>query len=83
MDQEIVLAQFDRLEKKIEHLFETCKQLEVTNRDLTEKNQALEQQIQEFIMAEKQHNDIKNIIRSKIDGLMGRLDDFTESQEGN
>jgi FtsZ-binding cell division protein ZapB len=81
LNQEIVLDQFGRLEKKIENLIDACKQLEAENKGLTDRNRSLEQQLQDLIETEKQHNELRDIIRSKIDGLMGRLDEFAESQE--
>ena len=81
MDQKIVLDQFGRLEKKIENLIDVCKQLEAEKKDLADRNRSLEQQLQELIETGKQHNELRDLIRSKIDGLMGRLDEFTESQE--
>lgn len=83
MEQETVLDQFGRLENKIEQLLNTCQQLEKNNNQLLERNRSLEAQLQEKITAEKQFNDMKGIIRSKIDGLMVRLDEFTDSQEGH
>ena len=83
MDQEAVLSQFGKLEKKIEQLFEICRSLEAANNKLAEKNKDLEGQLQEKIMAEKQYHEVKSIIRSKIDGLMDRLDEFTDDQEGH
>ena len=83
MDQETVLDQFSRLEKKIEHLIEACKHHEAVNHDLAERNRSLEQQLEELSAAEQQQNEIRDIIRSKIDGLMGRLDEFTESRESD
>jgi regulator of replication initiation timing len=82
LDQENVLDQFNKLEKKIEQLIDSCKNLETVNNELAGENKTLKLQLQEKIMAEKQYHDAKNVIRSKIDGLLDRLDEFTENQEG-
>lgn len=78
MDQESVLRQFSELENKIEHLIDNCKRLETANAELDQTNQDLSKQLQEKIASERQHDELKNLIRSKIDSLMGRLDEFTE-----
>ena len=78
MDQEIVLHQFGELEKRIEYLIDRCKQLESVSSELEQRNQQLAAQLEEKILAEKKDQDLKSLIRSKIDSLMGRLDDFTE-----
>ena len=77
MDQETVLQQFVELERKIEHLIENCKRLESANSELEQENQNLTAQLQEKIASERQHDELKTLIRSRIDSLMGRLDDFT------
>ena len=74
MDRETVLEQFSQLEKKIENLVETCKRLEAANADLAVQKQQLSEQLQEKISAEKQHHELKGLIRSRIENLMGKLD---------
>lgn len=74
MDRETVLQQFSQLEKKIEDLIESCKRLESLNADLNQQNQQLSQQLQEKITTEQEHDDLKGLIRSRIENLMGKLD---------
>ena len=78
MKQVTVLQHFDALERKIEHLIETCRQLEATKAELLEKNNELERQLQEKLAEHQQHQELKGLIRSKIDSLMGRLDELAE-----
>lgn len=73
-----VLQHFDALEKRIEHLIETCRQLEATKAGLLQKNKELERQLQEKLAEHQQHQELKGLIRSKIDSLMGRLDELAE-----
>lgn len=73
-----VLQHFDALEKKIEHLIETCRQLEATKAELLQKNNELERQLQEKLAEHQQHQELKGSIRLKIDSLMGRLDELAE-----
>lgn len=74
MDRETVLQQFSQLEKKIEDLIESCKHLETAKADLELQNQQLSQQLQEKIATEQEHDDLKGLIRSRIENLMGKLD---------
>lgn len=78
MEQKTVIEQFDALEKKIEQLIEARKGLEARNAELTQKNLQLSQQLQDKVIAAKQHDELKTLVRSKIDSLMGRLDELAE-----
>jgi FtsZ-binding cell division protein ZapB len=74
LDRETVLEQFSKLEKKIEDLIENCKRLEAAKNELKQQNQQLTEQLQEKQSNEQQHDELKGLIRSKIEGLMGKLD---------
>jgi len=78
LDQETVLQQFEYLEKKIEQLIEAVKRRESENADLLRQNEHLSSQLQEKVAAEQRNDDLKALVRTKIDGLMGRLSEFTE-----
>ena len=79
MDNELLLGQFDEIEKKVEKLIEICKSLEVTNLKHSNKIKSLEEELQGKIEAETQFADEKALIRSKIDNLLVRLDELTDS----
>ncbi len=78
MDQEHVLQQFEFLEKKIERLIQTCEQREAEISELKREKNNLASQLQEKEAIEKQANEIKALVRAKIDSLVGRLSQFTE-----
>ena len=78
MDRETVINQFSELESKIEHLIGTCKRLEAEKSALKLENQALATQLQEKLEAQKQNDELKDLVRSKIESLMGRLDELSE-----
>ncbi len=78
MDHKTVIEHFDALEKKIERLIEVRKGLEARNAELQQDNIQLSQQLQDKIIAEKQHDELKTLVRSKIDSLMGRLNELAE-----
>ena len=75
----MLLRQFEKIEKKVEKLIETCKSLEVANLKLSNKIKSLEEELQGKIEAEKKFADEKALIRSKIDNLLVRLDELTEN----
>jgi sulfur transfer protein SufE len=78
VDRETVIHQFDELEKRLELLIETGKRLEAENARLVQENQTMTAKLQECVVAERQHNELKDLVKSKIDSLMGRLDEISE-----
>jgi hypothetical protein len=78
VDNEFVLKQFGEIEHKVERLIENCKAQAATNSDLKNKLTSLEEEIQGKDEAEKDYAEEKALIRSKIDGLLARLDDISE-----
>ena len=80
MEQEVILKQFEEIEKKIGKLIDVCKSLEATNLKLRNKNERLEEELQGRVEAENNYQEEKALIRSKIDSLLIRLEDITETQ---
>jgi len=78
LDQDTVLQQFEYLEKKIELLIESCERREAENLELKGQVENLTAQLQEKEANEKQTNELKALVRSKIDSLVGRLSQVTE-----
>ena len=79
MESEIILQQFDEIEKKVERLLEALKSLEATNMELKDRNQRLTDELQGKVEAEKQHNEERDLIRSKVDNLLIRLEEIAEA----
>ena len=80
MDNEIILKQFEQIEQKVGKLIEVCKSLEATNLELRNKIRTLEQELQGKVEVENNYQEEKALIRSKIDGLLAKLEDITEAQ---
>jgi FtsZ-binding cell division protein ZapB len=80
VDKETVINQFRQIEQRIEHLVQTCKRLEAENSELKNENQRLTLSLQESESAERQHDELKELVRNKIESLMGRLDRLSEEQ---
>ena len=78
MDNDLILKQFGEIEHKVENLIENCKAQAATNSELKNKLNSLEEEIQGKVEAENNYAEEKALIRSKIDGLLARLDDISE-----
>ena len=79
MDNEFILKQFDEIEKKVENLINVYQSFETTNLELRNKVERLEEELQGKVEAENNYAQERALIRSKIDGLLGRLEDMTEA----
>lgn len=78
MANEILAKQFAEIEKKIGRLLERNQSLDVENKHLKERIDALEMELQKRSDLEKTFAEEKSIIRSKIEKLLSRLDDIEE-----
>jgi predicted nuclease with TOPRIM domain len=73
------MRQFDQIEQKFGLLIKRCRSLEAENSQLTEKMKDLEATIQKNVVMENRFAEQKDMIRSKIDGLLERLDHLSET----
>ena len=78
MDNDFVLKQFGEIEQKVERLIENCNAQAAANSELKNKIIRLEEEIQGKVEAENNYAEEKALIRSKIDGLLARLDDISD-----
>ena len=76
MDKDVLFQQFEELEGKIARLIEECKTLRSVNLGLIEKNDRLENELKEKKSAENRYSQEKDLIRSKVDGLIDRIEDL-------
>lgn len=80
MAREEISRQFDVIEDKVEKLIERCKSLEAKNSEFKNKIEKLEQELQERHETEKVYLEQKDLIRGKIDSLLGKLSMFADSE---
>ena len=80
MDNQAILSQFEEIEKKIGKMIDVCKSLESTNLELDNKIKRLEKELHGKVEAENSYQEERALIRSKIDSLLGKLEDITEAQ---
>jgi len=79
LDNAVILQQFGEIEKKIETLIQACKSHEAANFELKEKIKGLDEELQIKVEAENNYAKERDLVRSKIDGILGKLDEITES----
>ncbi len=79
MESEVIIKQFEEIEKKVSKLIDVYKSLEATNVKLRNKFERLEEELQGKVEAENNYQAEKDLIRSKIDSLLIRLEDITEA----
>jgi len=80
VDRELIIRQFDEIEQKVEGLIDVCKKYESANIELRNRIEKLEAEIQIKIDSENNYEQDKAIIRSKIDGLISKLDNLEINQ---
>lgn len=78
MNDEFVFRQFEEIEQKVERLIEIFKAHETANLELKSKIKSLEEEIQGKVEAERSYAEEKALIRSKIDGLLARINEISE-----
>jgi predicted xylose isomerase-like sugar epimerase len=79
LDNDLIINQFAEIEQRVERLIQVCKAQEATNLELRKKIKSLEEELQVKVEAERSYAEEKVLIRSKIDGLLTRLDEIPES----
>ena len=81
MEKQAILSQFEEIENKVEKLIDVCKSLETTNLELNNKIERLEEALRGKVEAENSYQEERALIRSKIDSLLGRIEEITEAQK--
>ena len=79
MDNTVIIQQFEEIENKIEALIQVCKSQAATNSELKEKINRLDEELQVKIEAENIYAKERDFVLSKIDGLLGKLGEITET----
>ena len=82
MDIDDVMLQFDEIEQKVGKLVDQQKALEAKNAELAEKVETLEEELRKKTETENTYSEQKALIRSKIDGLMSKLNELSTNSAG-
>lgn len=80
MESELILQQFEKIENKIERLIAERRELEATNLELRNKVATLEEELQQKVQAENKSAEERSLIRSKIDGLLVKLNEMAREE---
>ena len=78
MSDELIFKDLEKIEQKVERLIEISKAQEAINLELKAQVKNLEEEIQGKVEAERSYAEEKALIRSKIDGLLTRIDAISE-----
>jgi hypothetical protein len=78
MDNDVIYSQLDDIDEKVDFLIELCRSLENTNSDLQAKIEELEFKIKGNDEDNERHLDQSVIVRSKVDGLLAKLNNYSE-----
>ncbi|MDZ7832876.1 MAG: cell division protein ZapB [Desulfobacterales bacterium] len=82
MDIDDVMLQFDEIEQKVGKLVDQQKALEAKNAELAEKVETLEEELRKKTETENTYSEQKALIRSKIDGLLSKLNELSTNSAG-
>ena len=83
MDSDLIIRQFEQIEQRVENLIGTCKEFEAANHELKSQVLKLEEALQRKQEMENKYQEEKNLVRSRIDGLLARLDTVAEDTIGS
>lgn len=75
----MILRQFEEVERKVERLIQVNKSLQNVISDLKLRISQVEMELREKTEAETIYNEERTLIRSKIDSLLGRLEEIAEN----
>ncbi len=76
MEDQTILDQFDTIEERVGQLLEICRSLQADNSALKSRIENLEKDLEVKIEAEQKYQAERERVRSKIDGLLVKLEDL-------
>ncbi len=79
MGNEIIKNKFDDIDIKVDFLIELCQMLQVENLELSSKIKDLETKLAKKNETEELNLEQEALIQSKIDGLLTKLDSFSNN----
>ncbi len=79
MDLDTLIAQFGEIEQKVERLISVYHDSQRKTIELSNRIKSLEEELRTKTEAEHRYTEEKALIRSKIDGLVTKLDELLQS----
>lgn len=83
MGNDLIKKKFDDIDEKIDFMRELCHSLQQENKELALKIKGLEAELDKKNETEEQFFEQEALIQSKIDGLLKKLNYFSNSPTGN
>jgi len=78
LDSDLIIRQFEQIEQKVENIIGACREYEAKNFELKKRVQELEAELQKKLEIENRYQEEKSLVRTKIDGLLAKLDTIAE-----
>ncbi|MCP3941694.1 MAG: DUF904 domain-containing protein [Desulfobacteraceae bacterium] len=78
LDNEVTKNKFDDIDIKVDFLIELCQTLQIENSEMSSKIKELEADLAEKNETEELNSEQDVLIQSKIDGLLSKLDSFSD-----
>lgn len=75
LDNQLISKQFELIESRVQQLMDRNRSLETINQDLTNQIATLEEELREQRETEMRFAAERDLIRTKVDGLLARLAD--------
>ncbi len=79
MNNEILIKQFDEIESKVERVLSVLQKIEAENVELKQQVKSLEETLGKKEAAESHFIDEKRQIRERVDGLLSKLNSFSNN----
>ena len=83
LGNDFIKKKFDNIDGKIDFMIEFCHTLQLENKELLLKNMGLEAELDKKNKTDEQSSEQEALIQSKIDGLLKKLNYFSNSAPGN
>jgi len=80
LDNDLILSQFEQIEQRVDKLLNVCKSLEDDNVELKTQVELLEEELRKKEEAENRYQEERGLVRSRIDGLLNKLNNLSENQ---
>ena len=78
MESDLILQRFEEIEQRVEKLIDTCREFEGKNIELKNQVLKLEEELLRKQEAENRYQEEKHLVRSKVDGLLTKLNTIAE-----
>lgn len=79
MGNDVIKNKFDDIDIKVDFLIELCQTLQIENSELSSQIKKLETDLAKKNETEKLNFEQEALIQSKIDGLLSKLDSFSNN----